>query len=87
MATTSTEPTPTGVAQLATQRVRLERLALLGVFGTQVAPAALVREANGDIQRVSVGDRVAGGTVTAIGEDRLVLSRATGQKVLRLPKG
>lgn len=87
MATTDTKATPTGVAQLATERVHLERVALLGIFGTQSAPAALVREADGGTTRVHVGDRVAGGTVTAIGEDRVVLSRATGQKVLRLPNG
>lgn len=87
MATTEKEATPAGVAQLATQTVHLERLALLGVFGTQSAPAALVRKASGATQRVSVGDALAGGTVTAIGADRLVLSRMTGQKVLRLPKG
>ncbi|WP_299874817.1 pilus assembly protein PilP [uncultured Sulfitobacter sp.] len=87
MATTDTQATPTGVAQLATERVHLDRVALLGIFGTQSAPAALVREADGDTARVQVGDRVAGGTVTAIGEDRVVVSRATGQKVLRLPKG
>lgn len=87
MGTTQAEVTQKGVAQLATQTVHLDRIALLGIFGTQSAPAALVREADGDTQRVSVGDRVAGGTVTAIGDDRLVLSRATGQKVLRLPKG
>lgn len=81
------EPTPEGVAQLATDTVHLDRVALLGIFGTQSAPAALVREADGDTVRVNVGDRAAGGTVTAIGEDRLVVSRATGQKVLRLPKG
>lgn len=86
MATTQTEVTPAGVAHLATQRVHLERVALLGIFGTQSSPAALVREADGDTTRVHVGDQVAGGTVTAIGEDRLVVSRAGGHRVLRLPK-
>ena len=87
MATTKQEATPEGVAQLATERVHLDRVALLGVFGSAEAPAALVRQANGDTTRVHVGDTVAGGTVPAIGEDRVVVSRSVGQKILRLPKG
>jgi hypothetical protein len=85
--TDETTPTPEAVARLATRQVTLDRITLLGIFGTDSAPAALVRGANGQTTRVGLGDSIAGGTVIAIGADQLVLSRATGQKVLRLPQG
>lgn len=80
-------PTPQKVVDLATQNARLERLALIGTFGSTIAPGALMRLPDGDFERVAVGDKVAGGTVTAIGEDRLVLSRMGSELVLSLPAG
>lgn len=79
------EPTPKKVEDLATTEARLPRLALLGVVGSESAPAALIRERDGDIAKVTPGDRVAGRDVTAIGNDHVVLTRGGTSKVLRLP--
>lgn len=80
------EETPKNVADLATQQTTLDRTALIGVFGTETAPGALMRLPGGKIARVAVGDSVAGGTVLAIGKDQLVLSRLGSQSVLKLPR-
>ena len=82
---TDQHQTLTHVADMASQDVHLERLALIGVFGSSDARGALVRARSGKISRVVVGDRVAGRTVAAIGEDSVILSRGSSTKVLRLP--
>lgn len=82
----SQQATPEQIADLATTEARLPRLALIGVFGSETAPAALVRDASGIISRVTPGDRISRHTVTAIGADHLVLSRNGQTKVLRLPE-
>lgn len=88
MATQDTQTaTPQIVEQLATQEVRLARTALIGVFGTPAAPRALVRLPQGQTQTVKVGDSVAGGTVRAIGEDKLVLLRMGTEQILQMPRG
>lgn len=80
------EPTPSHVAKLANETARLPALALIGVFGSTEAPVALIRERNGTIQRVTVGDAVAGKTVAAIDDDRVILSSGGQTKTLSLPK-
>ncbi len=80
-------PTPPTVTQHATEQARLDRVALIGIFGNPNAPHALVRLPRGNTQKVSVGDTVARGTVAAIGTDRLVLSRTGTNETLRLPQG
>ncbi|MEW9922107.1 pilus assembly protein PilZ [Marimonas sp. MJW-29] len=78
------EPTPAHVAEKATQSARLPALALIGIFGSENALNALIREKNGTIQRVAVGDRISGQTIAAIGEDRVVLGNGN---TLKLPQG
>ncbi|MFC6638473.1 pilus assembly protein PilZ [Sulfitobacter sp. JBTF-M27] len=80
------EPTPSHVADLANETARLPALALIGIFGSAAAPTALIRERNGSIQRVTVGDAVAGQTVAAIDADRVILSNGGQTKTLSLPK-
>lgn len=80
-------PTPEAVETHATEQASLGRIALLGIFGAADDPSALVRLPRGITQTVTVGDTVAGGTVAAIGEDQLVLSRLGAQQVLRMPQG
>lgn len=80
-------PTPPKVEQLATQEVKLDRIALIGLFGTATAPKALIRLPQGETRTVTVGDRIAGATVGAIGEDRLVLLRGSRQEVMQMPRG
>ena len=86
MTTTTQEPTPQNVANLATQNADLGRLALIGVFGSQTGPAALIRDRKGTVQRVIIGDQVANQTVTAIAEDRVILARGGKTSTLTLPK-
>jgi hypothetical protein len=88
MSTTETqEPTPEHVADLATEQTRMDRTALIGIFGSASAPGALVRTPNGEIARVTVGDSVAGGTVAAIADGQLLLAFGSRTKALKLPKG
>ncbi|EDQ03990.1 hypothetical protein DSM14862_01210 [Sulfitobacter indolifex] len=86
MASTGT-PTPKKVTDLATEKADLSNTALIGIFGSDSTPGALIREGGGKISRVEVGDQVAGGVVAAIGQGTLVLSSRRGNKVLRLPQG
>ena len=85
MATDGT-PTPQKVLDLATEPAKLKSTALIGIFGSEASPGALVRLPDGDIARVTTGDHVAGGTVAAIGADRLILSRMGSELVLTLPR-
>mgnify|MGYP003110714258 CR=1 FL=1 len=80
-------PTPPTVEKFATKEAKLERTALIGLFGSASAPKALIRLPRGETRTVTVGDRIAGGTVGAIGEDRLVLLRGNRQEVMQMPRG
>jgi hypothetical protein len=80
-------PTPQNVAEMATEKAKLPRRVLLGIFGSADAPAALVRNNKGDTDRVSVGDTVDGDTVLAIGDDNIVITQGGRSEVLRLPAG
>ncbi len=88
MASTQKEnlPTPQNVAKIATEKATLNRIALIGIFGSETNLSALIRETNGDIARVSVGDIFNGGVVKAIGKDNLILSRNGKTKVMKLPR-
>lgn len=85
-ATQTQESTPPKVAELATESARLDRLAVIGIFGTADAFAALIRGSNGAVQRVTVGDTVARQTVAAIAEDRVILARGNKTQTLKLPR-
>lgn len=88
MATQDTgTPTPENVARLATEEVRLDRTALIGIFGSSETPRALIRLPRGQTRTVSLGDSVDGGTVEAIGTDYLILSQRGGQRVMHMPSG
>ena len=79
-------PTPAKVIALATQQVPLPAVALIGVFGSLEDPGALVRQRNGRIKRVKLGDAIAGGTVAAISDTAIVIGIGSKAKVLQLPK-
>lgn len=70
-------PSSASVARQATERnaIRLGRLNLIGVFGTDSRRRALVRTSSGRVRRVEVGDRLDGGRVTAIGSDELIYTK------------
>ena len=81
-----TTPTPARVKTLATRQATLGSIALIGTFGLETAPRALIRLPGGDIARVTRGDAIAGGTVLAIDQSRLILSRMGRELVLELPQ-
>lgn len=66
-------PSNADVARAATSRneIRLRDVNLIGVSGTSSNRTALVRLSSGRFVRVSVGDRLDGGRVAAIGADSL----------------
>lgn len=80
-------PTSPRIARLATARNRLglSRAALVGVFGKPGRRGAIVRLADGSIEKVAVGDPLDGGRVEAIGEDSLSYLLDSETIVLRLP--
>jgi len=83
--------TPSGteriVAREATSRgLDMGRVNLIGVFGTQQNRTALIREVDGRIRRVKVGDRIEGGRVAAIGSDELRYVRDGQNITLRMPR-
>ena len=82
-------PTKANVAKEATVKnaINLGKINLIGVYGTQSNRYALVRQANGRIIKVSVGDRLDGGRVAAI-TDTEVRYEKRGQLVaLAMPRG
>ena len=46
-----------------------------------------IRQRNGKVKRVTLGDHIAQRTVKAIGPDRVILSRGDKIKTLTMPKG
>jgi type IV pilus biogenesis protein PilP len=67
--------------------LNLNRINLIGVFGTTSDRSALVRMPGGKVVRVQVGDTLDGGRIAAIGEDNLYYVK-NGQNVqLRMPNG
>ncbi|WP_417741532.1 amidophosphoribosyltransferase [Salipiger sp.] len=71
------QQTPRQVAERATKSVEIPRSGpmLLGVFGDQNAPEALVRLPNGRLDTVALGDRVSGRQVVAIADGRIALAQ------------
>lgn len=84
-----TGPTRASVARAATDNnaLALGKVALVGVFGTSSNRRALVRMPNGRFKKVSVGDRVDGGRVAAIGSSELRYTKGGRTVTLKMPKG
>jgi hypothetical protein len=76
-------PTRASVAEQATEdrAINLNRVNLIGVFGTSSSRRALVRLPGGNVVSVRVGDRIEGSQITAIGETELRYGR---NEVLRI---
>jgi hypothetical protein len=81
-------PTRSNVARAATERnvVRMNRISLIGVYGTPQSRRALVRLGNGRYVKVEVGDRLDSGRVVAIGADALRYQRGGRNIVLSMPQ-
>ncbi len=84
-----TAPTPKSVARQATVKnaVALNRVSLIGVYGTSNQRRALVRLPSGRYVKVKVGDRLDGGRVAAIDQSQLRYSKGGRNVTLKMPKG
>jgi hypothetical protein len=80
-------PSNADVSRAATERnaIRLRNVNLIGVSGTSTSRRALVRLSSGRFVRVSVGDRLDGGRVAAIGETTLQYVRSGRTVTLEIP--
>ena len=83
------ETTPPQVAQEATTQTDDlgGAVTLLGTFGAENDPHALLKLRGGKTTTVSRGDRVNGETVVAIEEGRMILVHGTRTETLEMPKG
>lgn len=68
--------TPVSVAALARAEtpIPLDRAVLLGTVLRAQGPLALIRLANGDVQRMTLGDTLNGGEIIAIDEGRVIFA-------------
>ncbi|WP_068114607.1 hypothetical protein [Tropicimonas marinistellae] len=84
-----TGPTPAAVARRATleNAVALNRVSLIGVYGTSNERRALVRLPSGKYLKVKVGDRLDGGRVATISASELKYSKGGRSVTLKMPKG
>lgn len=80
-------PSNADVSRAATERdaIRLHNVNLIGVNGTSSERRALVRLSSGRFVRVTVGDRLDGGRVAAIGETTLQYVRSGRTVTLEVP--
>lgn len=82
-------PTTASVARQATleNALPLNRINLIGVYGTPNSRRALIRLASGRYVKVEVGDRVDGGRVAAIGEASVQYTKGGRNITLEMPRG
>lgn len=82
-------PTTASVARQATiqNALNLNKINLIGVYGTSSSRRALVRFANGRLKKVQVGDRIDGGKVSAISDTELRYVKSGRNIILKMPKG
>jgi len=84
-----TIPTTASVARRATvsNAINLQKLNLIGVYGSSSDRRALVRLPTGRYVKLKVGDQLDGGRVAAIGDDALRYVKNGRNVVLDLPGG
>jgi hypothetical protein len=82
-------PSSASVARQATVKnaINLRKVNLIGVYGKPSSRRALIRMSNGRYRKVTVGDRIDGGRVSAIGQSELRYSKGGRNVVLKMPKG
>ena len=85
---TGATPEQLKAAEIATTQARLNlrKTILLGTFGSESAPGALLRLPSGDVIRVTRGDPVAGGEIAAIDADKVVIAHGGRTTVLTAPR-
>lgn len=81
-------PTRASVAKQATftNAINLSRINLIGTYGTDSRRTALIRQANGRFKKVSVGDRIDGGTIQAITETEVRYQKGNRLITLEMPR-
>lgn len=86
---TSDSKTPGNVADTATQprMIDLGEVSVLGVFGSQTEPKALVRMPSGKTIRVETGSETDAGRVAGIDERGIVLEKAGRTRRITMPDG
>ncbi|MQY41139.1 hypothetical protein GG681_00645 [Epibacterium sp. SM1969] len=82
-----TAKTSTRVARTATQADALptQGMVLIGIFGSESAPEALLRFPSGRLRRVKPGSRLSAGVIEAIDSSSLILSKNGQNKRLKIP--
>jgi type IV pilus biogenesis protein PilP len=82
-------PTRAEVAREATidNALSLNRMNLIGVYGSDSDRRALIRMPSGRLVKVKVGDRIDGGNVAAIGDDSLRYTKGGRNITLEVPSG
>ncbi|MDX5349887.1 MAG: translation initiation factor 2 [Paracoccaceae bacterium] len=80
-------PTKASVATQATfaKAINLSKLNLIGTYGTDSRRYALIRQSNGRYKKVSVGDRIDGGTIRAITETEVRYQKGGRLLSLKMP--
>ena len=83
-----TLPTSASVAKQATVKdaVNLSKMTLIGIYGTSSSRYALVRQPNGRLVKVRVGDRLDGGKVAAISSSELIYQKGGRAVTLEMPR-
>ncbi len=81
-------PTKANVAKQATfaNAINLSKINLIGVYGSQSKRHALIRQSNGRYKKVTVGDRIDGGTIQAITENEVRYQKGGRLIALKMPK-
>ncbi len=84
--TTPSIPTRANVATQATIKnaIRLNQMNLIGIYGSSSSRRALVRLKSGRYVKVSVGERLNGGKVVSITENRLIYTKNGRNMTLEL---
>ena len=82
-------PSSASVARRATLKnaINLNRINLIGVYGTPSKRRALVRLPSGRYKKVKVGDRIDGGRIVAIGDSELRYQKGGRNHTLKMPRG
>ncbi|MFN4202054.1 MAG: hypothetical protein ACK4GM_03255 [Tabrizicola sp.] len=81
-------PTKASVAKQATfvNAINLSKINLIGTYGTDSRRYALIRQSNGKYKKVTVGDKIDGGTIKAITETEVRYQKGGRLISLKMPK-
>ena len=82
-----TLPTNASVAKQATEvnALKTNRVALLGIFGTQANRYAMIRMMSGQVKKVQMGDSVEGGRIAGITSDAVKYQKGNRIITLSMP--